>query len=148
MKLFKYLLATVCFAVLLSGCSCNLTPQEIYFIGEEYAFETVTVKVEDDEAEQRYVLYYTVTKEDGNDHSFTFNFTYNTCETIRNSDEFKYYTSDPDEEITFNENGYYYFYGSRTFYITYKNASEEIKNSIENKTCNISFSFGTFIYNN
>ena len=132
--------------MLLSGCSCDGNPQRVYFIGEEYAFGTVTVKVEDNEIEQRYVLYYTVTKEEEYSNSFTFNFTYNTCETIKNSPEFEYSTSDPDEEIAFDENGYYWFYGSRTFYISYKNANEEIKNIIANKECNIELSFGTFVY--
>ena len=148
MKLFKYFLGTVCLAVLLSGCTCHWTEQEIYAIGREYEFNNVTVKVEDDVAEERFIWYYTVNDDDTSKHSFCFEFYLSAGNTLSNSSEFEYSTSDPDEVIEFDENGYYRFYGSRIFYISYKNANEEIKNSIKNKECGLSFSFGSFEYYN
>lgn len=148
MKIFKYLLVTVSFIILISGCSCDGNPQPIYYIGEEYIFDTVTVKVEDDVAEEKYILYYTVNEDDTYKHSFCFEFHLNASETLINSTEFEYSTSDLDEVIEFDENGYYCFYGSRIFYVSYKNANEEIKNSIKNKECSIYCFIGLFKYYN
>ncbi|MDE6667284.1 MAG: hypothetical protein K2K38_02915 [Clostridia bacterium] len=149
-KIFLIIIASfvLIFGAIILGLwlSCDGHPIQIYNIGQEYAFNTFTVKVENDEVEQRFILYYTVTKEGQYSNSFTFDFGYKTFEHITNSKEFEYSTSDPDEIITFDENGFYYFYGSRTFYISYKNANEEIKNSIANKEFNLSFPLGPFEY--
>ena len=129
MRIVKVIIVMLLSMVLFTGCSGCETPQTVYLIGEEYTFETIKVKLENDEAKEQFVLYYEVLAQDESTHYFSF--------TIINNLE---------SEISFNENGYYEFSNSKTFYISYKEANEEVKNLIKNKNCSIELPIGTFTF--
>lgn len=143
MKKIKYLLLAICIMLSLTGCIHR--PQAVYYIGQEYLLGDLTVKTVDEKENERYVIYCIDAQSRTEEHYFDFNFTYNTCLSLRNSDEFEY-TDDLGNDIIFDEKGYFCFSGSRTFYVSYKNSSEEIKQAIKNEECNISFGVGLFVY--
>ena len=126
------------------GCVKNETPQIVYLLGEEYNFNTVNVKVENDEVQERIVLYYNILEQEKESHFFAFTFIYNKYE-LKNSDRFDY-SDNLGSLIEFNENGYYVFDDSRIFYISYKNADAEIKRIINDKNYIIEFPIGTFAF--
>lgn len=146
MKKHVYIvLIAIAMAIVLVGCEPPSTPQRVYKIGQEYELGSVTVKVEDDSEQERYILYYD-NSDDSEINSFAFSFRYNN-KSLSNSNEFSY-SDNLGSAIEFEQDGYYWFYGERTFYVSYKNANAEIKQSIADKACNMSFSFGTFVYDN
>jgi hypothetical protein len=127
-----------------TGCLDNKTPQIVYAIGEECVIGTVNVKVENDEEQEQFILYYNITEQETYSHYFSFIFGYN-METVKNSEQFEY-SDNLDSKIEFDENGYYVFDTSRIFYISYKNSSTEIKNIISSKECTLEFPIGTFAF--
>lgn len=143
-NLFAALIAAA-MAIVLVGCEPPSSPQRVYKIGQEYELGNITVKVEDDSERERYILYYD-NSDDGEINAFAFSFKYNN-KSLSNSNEFAY-SDNLDNTIEFDQDGYYWFYGERTFYVSYKNADAEIKQVIAEQACNISFSFGTFVYDN
>ncbi len=144
MKIVKLIIVMLLSMVLFTGCSGCETPQSVYFIGEEYTFETIKVKLENDEAKEQFVLYYEVLVQDESTHYFSFTIINNT-ERLKNSNHFSY-KDNLESEINFNENGYYEFNNSKTFYISYKEAKEEVKHLIKDKICSIELPMGTFIF--
>ena len=130
--------------LLLAGCTDNKTPQVVYLLGEEYFFDTINVKVENDEEQERFVLYYNILGQEKDSHFFAFTFTHNTYD-LKNSEQFEY-SDNLDSKIEFNENGYYVFNDSRIFYVSYKNADVDIKRIINDKDCIIEFPIGTFVF--
>lgn len=144
MKIVKVIIVMLLSMVLFTGCSGCETPQTVYLIGEEYTFETIKVKLENDEANEKFILYYEVLVQDKRTHYFSFTITNNT-ETLKNSNQFNY-KDNLDSEIKFNENGYYEFSNSRTFYISYKEANAEVKSLIKDKICSIELPIGTFTF--
>ena len=124
-------------------CGCYAVAYEI---GAEHVFRSFKIKLDHDEFEEQFVLYY-----DELDHSNSWNYFEFTLfdetkfEYLVNSNQFTY-SDNLNSKIEFNENGYYEFYGSRIFYISYKNASEEIKNVIRSKKCSITVSPGGTFY--
>ena len=124
MRIVKVIIVMLLSMVLFTGCSGCETPQTVYLIGDEYTFETIKVKLENDEAKEQFVLYY---------------------EVLKNSNQFSY-KDNLESEFSFNENGYYEFSNSKTFYISYKEANEEVKNLIKDKNCSIELPIGTFTF--
>lgn len=130
---------------LCTGCIGNSTPQTVYYIGAEHTFGTVSVKVEHDEIREQFVIRYDISKQDTDSwHEFHFTLSYNLNE-LRNSEQFEYF-DESNSPIGFDENGYYIFYTSKTLYVSYKNASADIKSVIANKKCELNFGMGTFIF--
>lgn len=144
MKIVKAIIVMLFSMVLVTSCSGGETPQTVYLIGEKYTFETIKVKLENDEAKEQFVLYYEVLVQDESTHYFSFTIINNT-EDLKNSNQFSY-KDNLESEISFNENGYYEFSNSKTFYISYKEANEEVKNLIKNKICSIELPIGTFTF--
>lgn len=144
MKIVKVIIVMLLSMVLFTGCSGCETPQTVYLIGEEYTFETIKVKLENDEANEKFILYYEVLVQDESTHYFSFTIINNT-ETLKNSNQFNY-KDNLDSKIKFNENGYYEFSNSRTFYISYKEANAEVKSLIKDKICSIELPIGTFTF--
>ena len=66
MRIVKVIIVMLLSMVLFTGCSGCETPQTVYLIGEEYTFETIKVKLENDEAKEQFVLYYEVLAQDEN----------------------------------------------------------------------------------
>lgn len=142
----KMLISVILLSLLLfAGCYSNETPQVVYSIGKEYVFDTIKVIVEHDETQEMFVLYYDVLEQEVGTHYFSFSFHYDT-ETLRNSDQFEYY-DDFDSTVEFDENGYYVFDTSKTFYISYQNATSDVKSIINSKNCTLEFPIGTFAFN-
>ncbi len=131
---------------LLVGCGYGRSLQKAYAIGYEHTFGTVKIKIENHEQEEEFVIYYTISEDDTHTHYFSFTFYLSSIEWIRNSDQFTYSDS-LGCEIIFDENGYFEFYTSRIFYISYMNASDEVKSCIENDNYLIELSSGTFYSN-
>ncbi|MDE6597667.1 MAG: hypothetical protein K2K60_03405 [Clostridia bacterium] len=130
------------------GCASNKNKQRVYNFGETYEFENFNVRVENNFEKERFEFYY-VDKGNSVNCYFCVEFTYQTTEampTLLNSTEFKCIDSDCNE-IVFNENRYYVFTGNKTLYISYKNATEEIKLAIEDANFSISFGFGYLVPN-
>lgn len=144
MRIVKVIIVMLLSMVLFTGCSGCETPQTVYLIGEGYTFETIKVKLENDEAKEQFVLYYEVLAQDESTHYFSFTIINNT-ETLKNSNQFSY-KDNLESEFSFNENGYYEFSNSKTFYISYKEANEEVKNLIKDKNCSIELPIGTFTF--
>lgn len=144
-KIISVIIAIFLVTALFSGCNDNNTPQKVYSIGKYYTFNTVKVKLENNIEEERFVLFYKILDQDGSTHFFSFAFICNT-KTLRNSENFDY-KDDSDSEIVFNKNGYYEFYDSKIFYISYKNADEEIKDIIYSEDYSIELPIGTFTLN-
>jgi len=144
MKKVKVIIDMLLSLILFTGCSGNKTPQTVYAIGEEYTFETIKVKLENDEVNERFVLYYEVLSQDESAHYFSFTII-SDMKTLKNSNQFSY-KDNFDSKIIFNENGYYEFSNSKTFYISYKEAKEDIKSLIKDKTCSIELPIGTFTF--
>ncbi len=142
MRIFKSLLGITFSLFLLVGCDKS-TPQIVYAIGYEHTFGRVKVKIEDDKQEEQFVVYYTIPEDDRYTHYFSFTFYLSNMEYLYNSDQFEY-SDNLGSEIIFDENGYFVFYSSRTFYISYVNASDEVKSCIENDKYLINLSSGTF----
>lgn len=82
MKIVKVIIVMLLSMVLFTGCSGRETPQTVYLIGEEYTFETIKVKLENDEAKEQFVLYYEVLAQDESTHYFSFTIINNT-ETLK-----------------------------------------------------------------
>lgn len=51
------------------------------------------------------------------------------------------YTDENGDIIEFDENGYYWFYGDKTFYVSYQNANENLKKSIQESILNREIKF-------
>ncbi len=135
----------LCSMLMLAGCTDNQTPQTVYSIGEEYTIETIKFKIENEESQERFILHYDILEtQESSTHYFSFILHIDT-NLLKNSNEFEY-TDNLNSSIEFDENGYYEFSTSRIFYISYKNASEDIKSNIKNKTCNIELPIGTFVF--
>jgi len=132
--------------LLLTGCNSKHTPQVAYEIGAEHNFGTVKVKLDNDENQERFILYYTITNSGNESHFFSFIFT-NDEVCLNNSNQFEY-SDNTGSKIEFDETGYYTFYTSRVFYISYKNADLNIKNFIYEKYCNVEIPLGTFYFKN
>lgn len=147
-KVIKGILLSVLFALcsLCAGCIGNGTPQKVYYIGAEYTFGAVNAKVEHDEVQEQFVIRYDISKQDADSwHEFHFTLRYNLNE-LRNSENFEYF-DESNSLIEFDENGYYIFYTSKIFYVSYKNANTDIKSIITNRKCELNFGVGTFIFN-
>lgn len=151
MKVFKTVFSVTCLAVFIGlaavfgGCF-DSSPQEVYYIGGEYNFGNILIKVEDDKQNERFVYNCKITTQDKYSHYFSFDFTnYDTLEEFRNSAEFSY-TDSTGAEVVFNADGYYIFNSTREIYISYAGANERIKESITNNRYDIVFAVGTFIY--
>lgn len=151
MKNFKAVFAVMCVAVILSiaaitaGCYDG-SPQRVYYIGTEYRFGNVFIKVDDDKQNEQFIFSYNKTKPDKYQHNFYFIFCFDGDTSIkyRNSEEFEY-TDSTGEEVVFDEDGYYMFNGSRKIYISYAGANERIKQAVVNNVYHLAFSVGTFI---
>ncbi len=130
-------------ALLLTGC-IGSSPQIAYAIGTEHIFGTVKIKLDNDESQERFVLYYTITNPHDENHYFSFGFSHEEI-YLRNSDQFEY-SDNLGSKIEFDENGYYIFYTSRVFYISYKNADSNIKGFINEKDCTLNIPVGTFFF--
>jgi len=137
------ILSVILFSSLV-GCVEKETPQTVYLIGEEYSLGTVNVKVENDESQERFVLYYNILEQNNESHFFAFTFKHDEM-CLKNSTQFKY-SDNLDSKIEFNENGYYVFDESRVFYVSYKNADTDIKSIINDKNCILEFPTGTFAF--
>ena len=132
-------------ALTLTGCFFNQRRQIVYTVGVEYTFKYVTVKLENDEAREQFVLYYHITKNEGKDsHFFGFTLIYQT-NVLSNSEQFEY-SDNLGSEIEFDENGYYVFHDSRIFYVSYKNADEDMKSIIRSHDYSIELPIATFAY--
>ncbi|MDE7297138.1 MAG: hypothetical protein K2N84_07740, partial [Clostridia bacterium] len=105
MRIKKAISVLLLSTLLLSGCTNNNTPQIVYSIGEEYNFGTVNVKVENDEVQERFVLYYNILGQEKENHFFAFTFIHDTNH-LRNSEQFEY-SDNLVSKIKFDENGYY-----------------------------------------
>ena len=93
--------------------ACNpQSPQELFNIGKTHWFGQNSIRVEDDKANEQYVIYYNIDDEYTYTLFFSFTFTNErSVFSLTNSDEFDY-TDNLGSEIVF-ENGYYLFYGLR-----------------------------------
>lgn len=143
-KYYKLLTILLVFTTL-AFIGCINSPQVVYHIGERYSFIDGDVLVTLDETEEKFVFEYT-DKDPSASLYFDVSFTYHTVTTLKNSPEFDY--TDRDGNIlVFDENGHYVCDGDQILYVSYKNASDEIKAAISKGEFNISFGFGPFIVN-
>ncbi len=129
----KITLVVVCLIIIATcnGCIVDVEkPYEGYVMGYKYELTTYTIQAVDDKENERFVITYT-SLVDGNSLFFQCEFSYVVGEQLKNSNEFSY-TDNLDSDIVFNEDGYYEFTGNRIFYVSYKNANVEIKESIAN----------------
>ncbi len=145
MKIVKILFAIIFPLFLLAGCAEPTTPQIAYEIGVEHTFETIKVKLEHDEAQERFILYYNILEQETTTHFFAFTLHVSPSEFLTNSDQLAY-TDNLGSKIEFDQDGYFTFYTSRIFYISYQNASDDIKNLIADKNCSIELPIGTFTF--
>ncbi len=106
--------------------------QQAYQMGVEHTFGSSTIKLSDDKENERFVLEYKTSEQGNNTYFFSFELNISTSESLSNSDQFEY-SDNLGSNIIFDKNGYYAFYTSRTFYISYKNANESVKNIILSK---------------
>lgn len=113
----------------------------IYNIDQIYDYDSCNILLAHDEKDEKFVYYYT--DKDSKSNIFYFDFTYNTITTLHNSSEF-IYTDSEGNELIFNENGRYEFLGDVTIYISYKNASQEIKTAISEHIFSLNFGVGSF----
>ncbi len=129
---------------LFSGCT-NQTPEILYHINETYITEVCDFTVTHNQADEQFILDYRDKSE--NTHLYlSFVFT-DDADYLVNSAEFAY-TDGEGNAITFNEDGYYVCNGDFIFCVSYRNANEQIKSAIADKTCSIHFGFATFIFFN
>ena len=145
MKKAIYLLITLVCVVCLFGCvEQPTTPKRLYDIGREYVFgDTLKFKIENDAENEQFVITYECISENDEKLHFIFGFNSRDIEVYTYDSLFQY-SDNLGSEITFNEYGCYYFTGDRTFYVSYKNTSEEIKTAIANNEYSISSSCGEF----
>jgi len=101
---------------------------------------TVTRNLE----EEKFVIEYLTTniKEENN-----FSFSFATKKTRSEINPLYFiYSNSKKETLIFDELHYYYFYGSETFYVSFKNSPDDIKSNIIDKTFNIQVFSKIFTY--
>lgn len=135
MKVVKTVFIVACLsafiagAAFIAGCESPSEPVIAYKIGEEHNFGGYLIKVEDDKQNERFI--YSCKAETPQKYPNFFNFilSVGAVEDYINSDEFSY-ADDAGAIITFDVQGYHYFYGDKVIYISYARANENIKESI------------------
>ena len=143
-KILLLLIFIISCSVIFTACDDFSTPQRGYDIGREYVFgDTLKFKIENDIENEQFVITYECISENDEKLHFSFGFNSRDIEVYKYDPLFQY-SDNLGSEITFNEYGCYYFTGDRTFYVSYKNASEEIKTVIANNEYSISSSCGEF----
>lgn len=120
--------------------------QRIYLIGQKQTFNDGSeLLIELDKENERFI--YSMTDTSQSLHCFYFYFSNMpySPNPIRetNSAEFIYTDSDGNE-IVFDETGYYRYNGSKIIYISYKNANDEIKTSINENGFTLETEQGSF----
>jgi len=134
----------------LSSCISNESPQQYYFIGEVYDYETCSFLLEIDDENERLIYSFIVKKNGATDYfSFVFSSSDNSI-WIRDMNEINdnfdfFYQS--GEKLVFNEEHYVVLDTSNVIYISYENANEEIKNVIKRKDFRVSIGGLTYVNN-
>ena len=142
MKKIKIIGIIMVMLLLFVGCIDDKSRHKVYLMGYEHNFDTINVKVENDEEQERFVIYYDILNEGEENQTIYFQYSCNTI-PLTNSDQFEY-SDNLGSVITFDEDGYYTFTTSRIFYMSYKNAEQKIKDEIKNKEYTLCFSMATF----
>ncbi len=121
------------FLVTFAGCKYgDLSKQQAYEMGVEHSFGDVTVRLSQDEENERFVLECKISEKSDEVRLFSFELNISATESLNNCEQFDY-GDNLGSQIVFGENGYYEFYSDRIFYISYKNADENVKKIILDK---------------
>ena len=119
--------------VTFAGCKYgDLSKQQAYQMSVEHSFGDMTVRLSQDEENERFVLECKISEKSDEVHLFSFDLNISVTESLNNSEQFDY-GDNLGSQIAFDKNGYYEFYSERIFYISYKNADENVKKIISDK---------------